>query len=1132
MTLSVNVAGAALNFASDYLRTSNNGTNYAWVYTTPDAKTSLYMDDVEIVRGDTTGASGMCGFNFDITDSKVGSASISAFREKDPGWTLAGEHELYAVCKKGDEETRSAVSIMSVVTGESFTPAVLKTVRVKTISDNPNDPMTGHEDTILEIWKNRIWIRNNYWSLSLEKSNLFTYEFTVETEDGANVSEVYLTLTAQDGEDHVAILTRDGDSNNFVGRISGEKLLFSNWSIGIRSKLPDTIDASMLDADIEELIAKYGENIKVYNPETGMEQTIREYYTYIYEQYIDAYDENYEQLMQDKMEVLDIYLDGAAEFDSFLEGEDFDYSTFDCSEESLKALKDHFGIHEGVYADIDESVWAEGDYTEATDENGRKIRALQTAEMDDNNHLIMKWYSAVLPTDEDPLGYSCIQGLDCGSLTDEDTDSLDAQNGQGDESLDSQRGGDDGWPTMSKAGINKLLNCSKMANAIHNNVVGTGTTYSNSLAGIRANMNVGALQTAHRQQTKAQMGIETAVDGLLNSNKMTDDQKKLAQSCKDDIRKICRDTECSDFAQAMKQITENINVVSEAINDVKEKVGDTLEKGLKEKLKNEAKEKARDAAKEAIENKTGVTIPTDLKEACGALLDAYSSGKLSDAEKRAIELYIKLEALAKATNTRIPGGTSRSVTGQSAGGYARAAHDPEGIIYEAVLSNPVEGATATLYERDAEGEETQWDASAYGQINPQITTGAGWYQWFVPEGEWQVRVTAPEGSNLQDNTSADNAAANLDDGSTKGWLPVMPVQLGINIPLVSTASPEIKAITVNKEYMEAEFSLYIKAEDLTNEKIVVKQGNTVIPCKIVTLDLDHDPLDETKEYARRIKLEPVSGEVFAEGVTYAVTVKAGVTAYNGKKFDTDTTLTGAVPVHTHIAGKETIENEIKPTCTQKGSYDVVTRCTICNTVMKTVHQTKDALGHDWNAPTYTWSADNKTVTAKRICKADASHVETETVAVSIEIVKAPTETQTGQRRLTAVFKNAGFAKQVKEEVIEKLTKENELKANTLKVKAKKTVTVKYSKLKKKNQKIAAKKVMTVSKNKGKVTYKLKSVTKKKYKKYFKVAAKTGKITVVKKLPKGTYKLKIKVTAAGNDNYKAATKTVTVKIKVK
>ncbi len=108
--------------------------------------------------------------------------------------------------------------------------------------------------------------------------------------------------------------------------------------------------------------------------------------------------------------------------------------------------------------------------------------------------------------------------------------------------------------------------------------------------------------------------------------------------------------------------------------------------------------------------------------------------------------------------------------------------------------------------------------------------------------------------------------------------------------------------------------------------------------------------------------------------------------------------------------------------------------------------------------------------------------------------------------------------------IEKLAKLPK-KANTLTVKTKKP-TVKFVKLKKKNQTIALKKAMTVSNAQGTLTFK-KSKGNKKI-----TVAKNGKITVKKGLKKGTYTIKIKVTAAGNTEYNAAVKTVTVKIIVK
>ena len=103
------------------------------------------------------------------------------------------------------------------------------------------------------------------------------------------------------------------------------------------------------------------------------------------------------------------------------------------------------------------------------------------------------------------------------------------------------------------------------------------------------------------------------------------------------------------------------------------------------------------------------------------------------------------------------------------------------------------------------------------------------------------------------------------------------------------------------------------------------------------------------------------------------------------------------------------------------------------------------------------------------------------------------------------------------------------KANTLKAKAK-LVKVKASTLKKKTVKVARKKAFTVKAAKGKVTYKVAKYDKKAKKKI--TVSKAGKVTVKKGLARGLYKLKVKVRAAGNASYKAKTRTVTLKVRVK
>lgn len=108
------------------------------------------------------------------------------------------------------------------------------------------------------------------------------------------------------------------------------------------------------------------------------------------------------------------------------------------------------------------------------------------------------------------------------------------------------------------------------------------------------------------------------------------------------------------------------------------------------------------------------------------------------------------------------------------------------------------------------------------------------------------------------------------------------------------------------------------------------------------------------------------------------------------------------------------------------------------------------------------------------------------------------------------------------------------KANPLKIKAKKA-TIKYSDLKKKSRTLKVSKVIKFTKKgKGKMSYKLVSAKKrsKSFKKYFKVASKSGKVTVKKGLKKGTYKVKMKVKATGNEYYRPLTVPVTFKVIVK
>lgn len=101
------------------------------------------------------------------------------------------------------------------------------------------------------------------------------------------------------------------------------------------------------------------------------------------------------------------------------------------------------------------------------------------------------------------------------------------------------------------------------------------------------------------------------------------------------------------------------------------------------------------------------------------------------------------------------------------------------------------------------------------------------------------------------------------------------------------------------------------------------------------------------------------------------------------------------------------------TCTEKGktTYTSAAFNNPAFAVQSKTVEDIDALGHDWDAPAYVWSEDNKTVTATRACKR-CDEAETETVGVSTEVTKAPTCEENGETTYTpAAFSNEAFKTQ-------------------------------------------------------------------------------------------------------------------------
>ncbi len=69
--------------------------------------------------------------------------------------------------------------------------------------------------------------------------------------------------------------------------------------------------------------------------------------------------------------------------------------------------------------------------------------------------------------------------------------------------------------------------------------------------------------------------------------------------------------------------------------------------------------------------------------------------------------------------------------------------------------------------------------------------------------------------------------------------------------------------------------------------------------------------------------------------------------------------------------------------------------------------------HDWGEAIYTWTSDN-ICKAKRVCKHDSAHIESETITATGTVIKAATCTEKGKVKYTARFTNTAFGVQYRE----------------------------------------------------------------------------------------------------------------------
>ena len=153
--------------------------------------------------------------------------------------------------------------------------------------------------------------------------------------------------------------------------------------------------------------------------------------------------------------------------------------------------------------------------------------------------------------------------------------------------------------------------------------------------------------------------------------------------------------------------------------------------------------------------------------------------------------------------------------------------DPSGMVYEAVIGNPVTGATMTIYFYNPEtGESIQWNAEDFDQHNPIATDAEGRYLWDVPEGLWKV-VCEKEGYETVETE----------------WMDVPPVRTDVNLSLVCKDVPTVESVTADEDAVTVKFSKFMDIATVTPENLIVSafSGNyTITPTLLNEDDLYAD----------------------------------------------------------------------------------------------------------------------------------------------------------------------------------------------------------------------------------------------------------------------------------------------------
>ncbi len=188
---------------------------------------------------------------------------------------------------------------------------------------------------------------------------------------------------------------------------------------------------------------------------------------------------------------------------------------------------------------------------------------------------------------------------------------------------------------------------------------------------------------------------------------------------------------------------------------------------------------------------------------------------------------------------------------------------------------------------------------------------------------------------------------------------------------------------------EDEYTLYLgKSQAIT---AYVSDGQNTYENKLIRFISSDETVVSVDQQGRMNALHP-------GGATISIVASNGVS----KEIGITVICLNHVPV---------TDQAVAPTCTTSG-WTEGSHCENCSTVL-VAQEEIDPLGHDWEPAVYIWNETSTSVTAKRYCRNNSAHVETETAAVTYLIENISANGNATIKYETAPFTNSAFVKQQK-----------------------------------------------------------------------------------------------------------------------